>query len=121
MVNRIEIKDYFSPDIENVWEWTPLDIQSVYFRLDVYVGEKELDSSTIFSLIVTSPEALISRMTKDPFLWGRGYLIIKDYSFNKVEKAIKELIRKCSEGKSTMEAFYSLNRNLFWEYSPDRE
>lgn len=117
MKKNIQIKDFYSLDIENIWDWKPSDSKMVYFRLDVYIGEIDQDTSTIFSLIVTSPEAIVAKVNAQQKIWGKGYLIIEEYSFVKVENAINELIEVCSrKSKNSIDFFKSLSKILFWEY-----
>ena len=117
MTIKLEIKDYHSADIEEVWEWKPSSDEEVYYSLEIDIGKVSDKKSSIFQLIVASPASLQSRAETEPdnIIVGRGYIIIENYQWDKIESRLNEIIRSC-ERKSLDESISCLQRYFIWEY-----
>jgi RNAse (barnase) inhibitor barstar len=57
-MRTIEIKDYYSPDIDKVWDWVPKSLKDVNFLIEINIGPLEHKGSDIFSVQVISLEVL---------------------------------------------------------------
>jgi len=79
---QLEIKDYYSPDIDEIWSWKPKSSEDVNFLLEVNIGEYGEDASDIFQVTITTPKGLHSSQTSNALvLSDRACLVFKEYSW----------------------------------------
>jgi hypothetical protein len=126
MTISLEITEYSSGDIDEIWNWVPED-DNVYFQLTIEVAETDKPGGNYFSLVVASPEGLrlnhngevkdafAKRMKNHKGLAKNGLLIIQDYSWKKLEGKLQEIL-KSSENDCWSDSIYELRKHFFWEY-----
>jgi hypothetical protein len=104
------LKVLHSPDYEppNL----PPDPRDCVVLVEVDIGPHDEPGADIFHLVVVTPAAL-ARMELP--LWGRGYLIVKRFSWQIVEEHIKKLLLGIY-GHSWNEISTKLNKTLLWEF-----
>lgn len=113
---KIELRDFNSGDINEIWTWKPNSLDEVNYVLDIEIGEQGIDGSYSFQLRVTTPEGL--RKIADAYpnnMPDRAVLILPDYSWDNVLKRINGIIDICSRN-NWHESIACLQRYFIWEY-----
>jgi len=65
-----------------------------------------------FSFTVVTPD---QTLTHDGYRWGRGYLIVHEFSWAEIERALAKLLLH-ADRESWRETAAVLAQNLHWEY-----
>lgn len=114
---RLEVKNYWSPDIDSPWGWEPED-NSVFYLLEMNIGIKGEAASDVYSVIVATPEG-ISRLREREscsiFSGIHKILLLDFYSWEDVRKLIEGRL----SGIKNVDALSSANELmsfLNWEY-----
>lgn len=105
-----EIKWFDSPDLER--NKTPDDPCSCSVFIEVGIGPKGEDSSEIFSFTAITPKAM---MAFEGTHWGRGYLILDQFSWGAIDRALSKLLLHCW-GENWQVVTAKLNKELHWEF-----
>ena len=109
----LDIKSCSSPDID-VQRWIPTDPQEVCFLLELDIGLLGNHRSDVFSLVVATPKGLTAKQ-KRPVLVERATVVVSEYSWPFVIRAIEDIVRRC-EGRNWNESVLKLQRYFRWEY-----
>lgn len=97
--------EQFTPDNENYFErWMDLDI-----------GIKGEEGSTIFGLLVASPLWVKEKCENHQIVWRSDLMIIDRFDHEKIRRNIIEIINSCSK-KNWELSLASLLRHFSWEY-----
>jgi len=116
MMIKLEIKDFYSPDIDKVWEWEPKDNQNVNFLLEINIGVVDEDSSDIFQVIIATPKGLNANINgSESLLIDRACLVFSEYSWENVINKVSEILVLCS-ADNWKESTTKLQRYFHWEY-----
>lgn len=114
---ELEIRDYSSADISNVWDWVPDSADEVYFQLEIEVAEVGKEGGNLFQLVVATAEGINRFMATypnaDPDI--RGTVILENYSWQAVVDRLTSDISECSLG-SWHESIQCLSKKFLWEY-----
>ncbi len=110
MLLTLEVKGFFSPDLEYGRE--PDEPDNCSLRVEVDIGVKGGEGADVFSFIVTTPKALLNYTG---YQWGRGWLLLEYFSWSQVEEIVEELCADMS-GVSWEQIARELNKWLHWEY-----
>jgi hypothetical protein len=110
MAIKLEVKSMISPDLDyGKVHWEP-DNCSVL--VEVEIGEKGKEGADIFYFNVVTPKFLLEHPTNR---WGRGYLILKEFSWREIESFLNKLIHFVK--KDTWdEVAVELSKELHWEF-----
>ena len=76
------------------------------------IGRPGEASGDNFSFLVATPSALAQA---EGGRWGRGILIVESFSWDGVERAVRNLLAH-SARETWLEVAQALNRELLWEY-----
>jgi hypothetical protein len=95
--------------------WNAPDNFYIYFQLDVEFEDSK-KGYELFSFIVVSPKWLETFLHENDIELGRGYIIMKDFDINLLEKKIKHIISIC-----TANNIYETINNIskFFRYEND--
>jgi hypothetical protein len=110
---KLRIGRVSSPDA-HVHVWEPDSSGDVYLLLEVEIGVDGEQGSDVFQLMVATPEGLRSHAT-GAVISERGTLVISDFSWQEVLKAVRNIVGKCS-GKDWNDSVLRLQRYFRWEY-----
>ncbi len=110
-----ELKRLHSPDCEP--NRLPPDPRNCIVLIEAEIGIKGEPGADIFSFVVVTPSALA---TLELPLWGRGYLVVKRFSWQIVTELIEKLLLH-TWGHSSEEISTRLAKELFWEFDGYRE
>ena len=87
MALSVEVKSIHSPDLNR--EALPVEPDNCAVLIEAEIGEKGKDGKEVFSFTVVTPKFL----SKDPEArWGRGYLIVEEFSWATVERMLSRLL-----------------------------
>ena len=110
-----EIKSIISPDLEYGALPTQPDNCSVFVEAEI--GIKGKDGAEIFSFTVVTPTFLASNPETR---WGRGYLIVKEFSWAHVESMLGRLLAHAHKD-TWSEVADVLSKELNWEFENYQE
>lgn len=110
------IKSIYSPDTPvSVEDWAPRSLNSLYVLIELEVGPDCEDGADIFSVVVTSCEALVQRKPDSCILAGRGHIIVSKWDFLQIKEHLQAIVRACA-GVDWVDTALKLNRHFLWEY-----
>lgn len=89
----------------------PPDVQRCLISMNATIGPNG-SSGDNFSFVVATPSALAESRS---FGWGRGLLIVEEFSWGIVERSVSRLLAH-SARQSWQEVAQSLNKELLWEF-----
>jgi hypothetical protein len=116
---RLEARNYYSSDIDDVRNWEPDSPEDVCFQLSFDIGEKGDKASYTFQVVVATPEGL--RRTASTIegyeIPDRALLVFSDYSWHALQCRIEFIATICGARAETwQEAVPRLTRYFIWEY-----
>lgn len=94
---KAEIKRLHSPDIDNLSIYSPENSNNFGFLLQVLVGIKGIESEESFDMIVCTPKWLEANFNKSDVLFGEHYLIVFQFSFERIRNKINDYIDGLTE------------------------
>lgn len=114
---KLEIRDWMSPDVVDVWNWVPKTPEDVHFLLEVDIGEAGETGTYIFQVLVATPEGVewLKRTYSDWSLPDRGLLVLTKYSWEALEEQVQTIVKSC-EGCTWRDVVKCLHPHFHWEY-----
>jgi len=110
-----ELKWLTSPDLEQGTR--PPNPKNCSIFLEAGIGSGEVEGADIFGFTVVTPAFVAKCQEKR---WGRGYLLLPEFTWEEVEQALSRLLSHCV-GASWQEIAGKLNRELLWEFDGYRD
>ena len=110
-----ELKRLTSPDLEH--GTLPPNPKDCLVFLEAEIGSGEMEAADIFGFTVVTPKAVAKCRGRH---WGRGYLLLPEFTWEEVEQALSRLLAQCV-GPSWQEIAWRLNKELLWEFDGYRE
>jgi len=110
---QLEVKDFYSPDIEDIWLWEPGENEQVCFLLELSIGDAFSDASDIFQVVVATPEGLKKR--SGFVLADRATMVIREFDWDRLMQFINTVLSNCAE-ESWSKAVVKLQKYFEWEY-----
>ena len=105
-----ELKSIISPDLE--YGQSPDDIENCSIFVELTIGPKGNECEEIFSFtVVTTKYLTINSQNR----WGRGLLILEEFSWNEMETFISKLLNHCM-ANNWNEVANKLNNVIDWEF-----
>jgi|SRR5271167_3207913 len=114
---ELELRDYSSGDVQDIWNWSPLSTKDVFFQLTIEIGESGKKGGHLFQLVVATPEGLREFTKKHPGheFPDRALLVFSEYTFDSLTKRIGKILSHCS--RDTWDKSIGCLRRYFdWEY-----
>jgi len=111
---KLEVKYFWSPDIDNLWAWEP-EKNEVFYLLQMNIGFTGEDAADDYSIIIATPEGILNEFKKRSSDEIYKIIVQKEYSWKNVISHINYLI-------STIDSWnqYEINSLLqgyfHWEY-----
>lgn len=99
------IRGYHSPDID-FGTSSPLDKEAFGFLLQIFVGIDDEQGEECFEVFICTPKWIVQNYSKQTVLIGLHAIIVQEYNYERIMKAIDELF--CTEG----EAWEDISRDL---------
>lgn len=88
--------------------------------LQILVGPKDEKGDETFDIIVCTPKWLLDNRSEDEIIFGKNYLIVFKYNYQKIYGKIKSYIDKLN-GNSWEELALKMNRISYWEFEDYQE
>ena len=123
---KVEIKSYHSPDIYDLENYKPEQEDCFGFLLRIFIGPVGGKGEESLDFVVRTPRYLIDAHMKkkgdeaDDVIFGRGYIIVFEYNFEKILDRIKKLIDSVEEDNWDVIG-QKLSRYGYWEFEDYRE
>lgn len=114
---QLEVKDYYSSDIDSVWEWLPPDDEDVFFGLSVYIGVQGKESSDIWEVNIATPKGLLRTSFREcqHVISTRSLIVLERYSWRVLKETIEEIVSECDHEDQRVWQ-WKLQRFFSWEY-----
>ena len=110
-----ELKRVHSPDIQDLEQFVPESPDKFGFLLQAMIGPKDMDGEESFDIEVCTPKWLEERYDLEDVVIGRHHLIVREYNYGRLVKAIENFISQCS-GKNWNEVAEKVSRLGMWEF-----
>ncbi|MBI9051696.1 MAG: hypothetical protein JEZ00_19890 [Anaerolineaceae bacterium] len=105
---RAELRQISCMDVLDLESYSP-DKETFSLMLEMEIGAKHSDESEIFYLEIVSPAALADRLQEGTILFGRGMLIMQDFSYQRVRKFLQKWCSR-AHGKTWADVSEQLSR-----------
>jgi hypothetical protein len=110
-----KLKRLHSPDVYNLEDYQP-DLQDEFgFLLQAMIGPAGEEGEESFDIEVCTPKWIEKRHRVDEVVIGLHYLIVREYNYQRIVKAIERFLQGCS-GKDWSEVSKKVSRLGFWEF-----
>jgi hypothetical protein len=105
-----ELRSVLSLDLD--FGSMPPDPSHCSVLIDAEIGVKGQNGASRFGFTAITPSAISARNERR---WGRGYLILPEFSWDAVSQALQRLLAQ-SSGPSWEAIAAKLNKELLWEF-----
>jgi len=112
---KAEIKRYHSPDVSDLTKFKPENKKNFGFLLQVIVGIKGIESEESFDLFVCTPQWFENNYSSSDVIIGEHFLIVFEYSFDRITNKISEYINDLEEDNWDLLAL-KIDRIGKWEF-----
>jgi len=110
------LKEFYSLDIiEPLKDFRPLKTDNFGFWARMIVSEKNKGGDESFDIMICTPTWLIENHNKSDLLFGRHYLIVFEYNYQKIYSKINNFI-DCIKGDSWEEIALKIGTIGRWEF-----
>lgn len=116
---RAALRRLHSPDIDDLASYRPERPDEFGFLLQMLVGPENGPGEESFDVVVCTPRWLEKKHNPQEMLIGRHYLLVFEYDYNRLLRAIEDLCDS-AEGGSWGEVASKLSRIGKWEFEDYR-
>ncbi|MEU4480848.1 immunity 8 family protein [Micromonospora sp. NPDC023966] len=113
---RAEVRQVRFPDVES---GEPFDPSNTFQLVEVYVGAVGEAGEEQYQVTACTPAALADLLRRQPFLVGRHWLFVEEFSTAAVEAALRKLIGNV-EAASRAEFVEKVGRLGLWEFEDNK-
>lgn len=112
---KLQIKNYSSSDVDNLWAWEP-ETNAVFYCLEMDIGWEDEEAADIYSVIVATPNGVLD-VGKNSLVFGEIHriLLLDLYSWRAVRTSIEAKV-SAIDTYDESEAVLMLERYFYWEY-----
>ena len=110
-----ELKSIVSPDLK--YGQFPDDVENCSVFIELTIGPKDNEGEEVFSFTAVTSKYILNNFTNS---WGRGYLIIKKFSWQEIELTINKLLAHCW-ADDWIGVTNKLKNELHWEFDNYKE
>jgi hypothetical protein len=114
---KAELKHLHSPDVD-FRTYMPDEEDLFCFFVQAMIGAAGSDASDSYGIIICTPRWFLDNCNEP--MWGRHFLIVPRYDFEKIRGAIVKYVDSC-EGKDWQSIAERLSRIGHWEFEDYRE
>ncbi len=117
MTIKLEIKDIWSSDVENVNRWVPDDRSTVFIQIYIAIGVEGDERADNFQLVVATPTGIRkwAEEYKLDLVLKRNVFVYREFSWKSLKRDIDAVVKKC-ESDTWNESVLKLQRYFLWEY-----
>lgn len=112
---KAAIRDFYSPDVDDLVSWRPADPTRFGFLLQVMVGPSDGEGEESFDFVVCSPEWLRGNSGEDRLVVGRHHILLFEYDYDLLKKAIERIVDDAG-GSDWTEIATKIGRYGKWEF-----
>jgi hypothetical protein len=112
---KAEVKYFHSPEIEDLVNYQPEIQDNFCFLLQMMVGLKDVESEESFNITVCTPKWLLNNYGNNDIIFGRHYLIVFQYDFNRISEKLTSFVNSLDENNWS-ELAEKISRIGFWEF-----
>lgn len=117
---RAELKGFHSPDVYDLETFNP-EIENVFcFYLEISVGIKDEQGAEQFGITVCTPQWLLENKKEDDIIFGKNYLIVFKYDYQKIYNKIRKYIEGL-EDSDWENLAQKVSRIGYWEFEDYQE
>lgn len=109
-----ELKSLVSPDI-NLLNYCPEEEDNFGFYIEASIGPLGEASGDIFGFQVCSPNWIFTNFTSENAIFGKNFLILKNYDFEEIRSKLTDLCARTS-GEDWQEIAKKLAQFGSWEF-----
>lgn len=117
---RAVVKSIYSPEIDDLHTYQPLDPDNFSILFTALVGTNDSEGEDSVDIEVCTPLWILDLLEKEDAVLGRGYLLVKEYNYQKISNRIQRLIESCW-GKTWKEIGEKISRIGYWEFEDYRD
>lgn len=110
-----ELRGFQSPDVYDLETFSPKIENNFCFYLEISVGPKSEQGAEQFGITVCTPQWLLENKQEDEILFGRNYLIVFKYDYQRIYNRIKKYIEGLN-GSDWAELAQKVSRIGYWEF-----
>jgi hypothetical protein len=110
-----KLKRLHSPDIYNLEDFQPDAQDDFCFLLQAMIGPAGEEGEESFDIEVCTPKWIEKRHRVDEVVVGLHYLIVREYNYQRIVKAIEKFLQGCS-GKDWSDVSNKVSRLGLWEF-----
>lgn len=110
-----ELKRVHSPDIDDLENYRPENLEKFSFLLEAMVGPEGKEGEESFDIEVCTPKWLEETYGLEDVVIGRHHLIVREYNYERIMRAIKDYLQLCS-GENWNEVAEKVARLGKWEF-----
>jgi len=110
-----QLKSIMSPDLE--YGKFPKDIEDCAVLIELTVGPKDSEGEEVFNFTAVTTKYIFNNFNSS---WGRGYLIVKEFSWQEIENRINKLLNHCW-ADDWNGVTNKLKNELHWEFENYKE
>lgn len=115
MIVELEIVNYFSPDIDNIWEWSSDKESSVYYLLELEIARKGEKDGDWFLVEIMNKKAYTDFLVNGRKFNDAKFFLIDNYCWDMVINNLTKFINSC-KSPTWKESVEALQEKLIWEY-----
>jgi len=112
---KAELKNVYSPDTDDLENYSPEKYDEFCILIQAVIGPYKGVGEENFDFIVCTPRWIEGEIKKESMLFGKGYLIIKDYNYKLILRAIQDLCSRVS-GDDWKTIANKISRFGDWEF-----
>lgn len=110
-----ELKRLHSPDVFDLKNYRPESPENFSFLLQAMIGPAGEEGEESFDIEVCTPKWIMENCRKDVVIIGVHYMVVREYSYERIEGAIKKFLLGCS-GSNWAEVARKVSQLGLWEF-----
>jgi len=112
-----ELRNIASADIDDLRTYVPANPEEVFAQVTAEIGVEGEAGADLFYFLLRTPEAIRWELAdrQQDYLFGRGYIVMRDYSYAALQRAVEYIVSQC-EGSDWQDVATKLSRYGLWEF-----
>jgi hypothetical protein len=112
---KAKIKSFHCADIVDLYKFVPNNPECFCFLLELIIGPENSEGGEIFDIQICTPQWFLLSLKQDDIIFGRYFLVVLEYNFNRIFNKIKHSVESCS-GNNWNEITRKLRYLYHWEF-----
>jgi len=111
---KAKLKRLYSADYD-LSSFYPESETNFILYLQAFIGPEDEDSSDAFNIAICTPEWLSEHNKYEEVIFGRGYIIVREYDLMVIKTEITKFCENCL-GENWVEVAQKVSRIGIWEF-----